>query len=408
MKRFLAFVLCLLMVSSMVACGAPAPAASTAEPAAPTAAPVEQPTAAPEATEAPKGNPNTADFTYVDPAGSTFDVSKYYNDLGVECDFTLRATGGTVAVPDVASSMPKAKERYKIGFSVYYTVDEVGAMLLETMKTYAEICGVDLLVNDANYDQNAQNQAVEQWILEGIDGAIIAPCDFTGVKGALDALKAANIPVVTLNPALSGEADAVIMSECTEQGAMAAQLLIDHLKASNSTMEGVIVYQTLPFVHPNAATRAKGFKDAFAQFPGIEIVELTGIAPEEHYTAFEGALMNYGDKLIGAFGLYASATIGMMNAKKAASSDVPITSIDNDKVILEGIYNGDLLGSCCYSSTSPAIWCMNQMVNLLNGEEIPSAIFYPNTNVTKANVEEMFEFYYNGKTLADYIAGAVS
>ena len=189
---------------------------------------------------------------------------------------------------------------------------------------------------------------------------------------------------------------------------MAAQLLIDHLKANNSPMEGFIVYQTLPFVHPNAATRAKGFKDAFAQYPGIEIVELTGVAPEEHYTAFEGAMMNYGNKLIGAFGLYASATIGMMNAKKAANSSVPITSIDNDKVILEGIYNGDLLGSCCYSSTSPAIWCMNQMVNKLNGEEIPSAIFYPNTNVTKANVEEMFAFYYNGKTLADYIAGAVS
>ena len=118
-------------------------------------------------------------------------------------------------------------------------------------------------------------------------------------------------------------------------------------------------------------------------------------------------LNEYGDELIGAFGLYSSATIGMMNAAQAAGSDVPITSIDNDKVILEGIYEGKLLGSCCYSSTAPIKWCLSQLVNKLNGAEIPNVMFYANTLVTKENVEEMFEFYYNGKTLADYMAGVV-
>ncbi len=408
MKKSLTLLLVVAMVLSLVACAAPAADSATTEEAAATteeAAAVEE-TAAPEEEAVSTGNPNQADFTPFD--DQNWDINKYYNDLGVDADVTYTATGGTVYVPDVPTTeMPTANGDYTVGFSVYYTVDEVGAMLLDTMKEYAEKCGVTLLVNDANYDQNAQNQAIEQWILEGVDGVILAPCDFYGVQGSLDALKEADIPVITLNPALAGEANAVVMSECTEQGAMAAQLLIDALEASGSDMKGVIVYQTLPFVHPNAATRAKGFIDAFADYPDIEIVELSGTSPEDHYTAFEGALMNYGDDLIGAFGLYSSATIGMVNAKKANNSDVPITSIDNDKVILESIYNGDLLGSCCYSSTSPAIWCMSQMVNLLNGEEIPSAMFYPNTVVTKDNVEEMFSFYYNGKTLSDYIAGIV-
>ena len=297
--------------------------------------------------------------------------------------------------PDVfTTEMPKAAKEYTIGFSLYYSVDEVGSMIMETIKESAKDCGVNLLTNDANYDQNLQNQAVEQWILQGVDGVIICPCDFYGVQGALDALKEAGIPVIVFNPALAGEFDSVCMSECCEQGEMAAQLLIDHLVSSGSDMKGVVVYQTLPFTHPNAATRAKGFKDAFAQYPDIE-------------TAFEGALMNYGDKLIGAFGLYSSATIGMMNAAQAAGSDVPITSIDNDKVILEGVYEGKLLGSCCYSSTAPIKWCLSQLVNKLNGAEIPNVMFYANTLVTKENVEEMFEFYYNGKTLADYMAGVV-
>ncbi len=421
MKRLFAIVLVAVMVFSLAACGgkketeAPATEAPATEAPATEAPETDAPetdapeTQAPE-TDAPaagiEGNSNYADMEMF--ADQSWDINKYYNDLGVEADVKYTGEGGVVNVPDkLTTALPKANEEYTIGFSVYYTVDEVGAMLLETMESAAKECGVKLLVNDANYDQDAQNQAIEQWIVEGVDGVILAPCDFYGVKGALDALKEAGIPVITLNPALAGEAQAAVMSECTEQGKMAGECLINELLANNVEMKGVIVYQTLPFIHPNAATRAKGFKDAFADYPDIEIVELTGTSPEEHYTAFEGALMNYGDKLIGAFGLYSSATIGMLSARKANNSTVPISSIDNDKVILQAIYEGECLGSACYSSTSPAYWCMSQMVDLLNGETIPSIMFYPNTMVTKDNVEEMFEFYYPGKTLKDYIDGLV-
>lgn len=407
MKKLIALLLAAIMIFALAACSPATPdptdAPKTEEtPSTDAPAPTDDTPVEPDAPV----NPNLADF--VDYVDQKWDMNEYYTSKGVECDATIRGTEWVVNVPDVfTTEMPKADKEYTIGFSLYYSVDEVGSMIMETIKESAKECGINLLTNDANYDQNLQNQAVEQWILEGVDGVIICPCDFYGVQGALDALKEANIPVIVFNPALAGEFDAVCMSECCEQGEMAAQLLIDHLLANGSDMKGVVVFQTLPFTHPNAATRAKGFKDAFADYPDIEIVELTGTSPEDHYTAFEGALMNYGDELIGAFGLYSSATIGMMNAAQAANSDVPITSIDNDKVILEAIYEGKLLGSCCYSSTAPIKWCLSQLVNKLNGAEIPTVMFYANTLVTKDNVEDMFEFYYNGKTLADYMAGIV-
>ena len=94
----------------------------------------------------------------------------------------------------------------------------------------------------------------------------------------------------------------------------------------------------------------------------------------------------------------------VMNAAEASGSSVPITSIDNDKVILEGIYDGRLLGSACYSSTAPAFWCMSAMVNLLNGVEVPSIYWYANMKVTKDNVVDAFE-HYHAQTLDDYLAG---
>lgn len=360
----------------------------------------------PVAEEAPE-NANAADFTWVEEMDTVFDLNGWYEEAGVEANVTIRNNGAVRVPDDMTTDIPTADEEYTIGFSVYYTVDEVGSMILESMKAAAEEAGVELLVNDANYDQNAQNQAIEQWILQEVDGVILAPCDFTAVKTALDALEEANIPVVTLNAPLAGATDAAVISDTIEQGQIAGELLENALVEAGTPMEGTIVYQTLPFVHPNALTRAKGFIDVFADYPDIEIVELTGISPEEHYTAFDGAIKAYPD-MLGAWGLYSSATIGMLNAKLANDrGDIILTSVDNDKPILKGIYDGDIVGTAAYSSIAPARWCMSEMVNMLNGAPTPGIVFYANMEVSQDNVEAAFEHYYPGKTLQEYIDGTV-
>lgn len=400
--------LVLILAFALSAC-VPAPV-PTAAPVVeePTAAPVvAEPTAAPTEPPAPEPvvNPNLADFTYVGDPATLFDLNGWYKEVGVDAAVTIRSLGA-VRVPDeMTTEMPKAKEKYTIGFSVYYTVDEVGSMILDTMKVAAEQAGVELLVNDANYDQNAQNQAIEQWILQDVDGVILAPCDFTGVKTALDALEAAGIPVITLNAPLAGSVDSLVIGDTVEQGAIAGALLEKALLASGKEMKGSIVYQTLPFVHPNAATRAKGFVDTFTKYPDIKVIELTGISPEDHYTAFDGAIKAYPD-MIGAWGLYSSATIGMMNAKEANNrDDILLSSVDQDKPILKGIHDGVIVGTAAYSSIAPSNWCMSQMVNLLNGIPIPGVVFYANMEITAENVVTAFEHYYPGKTLQDYIDG---
>jgi len=401
MKKLTLFGSLLLILAFVLSACSPAATPTTA----PVEEPAEEPAVEPTTAPAEPENANAADFTYVGDPDEVFDLNTWYGDVGVEADVTIKSPGA-VKVPDnMTTEMPKANENYTIGFSVYYTVDEVGSMILESMKTAAEEAGVELLVNDANYDQNVQNQAIEQWILQEVDGVILAPADFTGVKTALDALEKANIPVVTLNAPLAGSTYAAIISDTVEQGTIAGELLENALLAADTPMEGPIVYQTLPFVHPNAATRAKGFVDVFAKYPDIDIIELTGISPEEHFTAFDGAIKANPD-MIGAWGLYSSATIGMLNAKKSNDrNDILLSSVDNDKPILAGIYDEEIVGTAAYSSIAPSRWSMSQIVNLLNGAPIPGIVFYANMEVTKDNVEEAFEHYYPGKTLEQYMSG---
>jgi ribose transport system substrate-binding protein len=409
MIKFMKFASLLLILVFVLAACAPAAAPVEEAPAAPVeeapAAPAEEAPAAPEEPAAPE-NANVADFTYVGDPDTVFDLNGWYKEVGVDAAVTIRSAGAVKVPDELTTAMPKADEKYTIGFSVYYTVDEVGSMILETMKAAAEEAGVELLVNDANYDQNAQNQAIEQWILQEVDGVILAPADFTGVKTALDALEKANIPVISLNAPLAGTVDAVVIGDTVEQGTIAGELLEQAMIAAGKEMKGSVVYQTLPFVHPNAATRAKGFVDVFAKYPDIKVIELTGISPEDHFTAFDGAIKANPD-MIGAWGLYSSATIGMMNAAEANGSDVLLSSVDQDKPILAGIYNGTVVGTAAYSSIAPAKWCMSEMVNLLNGAPIPGVVFYANMGITKDNVESAFEHYYPGKTLKDFMEGKV-
>jgi ABC-type sugar transport system substrate-binding protein len=183
-------------------------------------------------------------------------------------------------------------------------------------------------------------------------------------------------------------------------------MIIDALKAQGKELKGTVVFQNLPFLHPNAATRKAGFVEVMAKYPLIKVIELTGISPEDHYKAFEGALQANPD-MIGAWGLYSSAVIGMANARKAAGrDDIILTGVDNDRAILAGISKGEITGSVGYSAFNHAYWTLDNLVNLLNGvTDIPGQMIGPIEKITKDNVVELFKLYYGGRTIEDYLAG---
>ena len=351
-----------------------------------------------------KVHSNASEFTYVQKAGTQVDLTAYYAQYKVDSKSTITAMGGIVTVKGLPKKLPTPNRKYKIGLALYYTVDEVGAFVLDGTKKAAAKMGVDLLVNDANYDQNIQDQAIEQWILQKVDGVIFYPANFNACEGILKKLKDANIPVMAGNPPLVGEVNSVMTIDNVEIGRQSAQFIVDALKAKGK-VAGEVVFQTLPFLHPNAETREAGFREVLGKYPDIKIIKLTGITPEEHYAAFEGAMQAHPD-MVAAWGLYSSAVIGMANARKAAGkTNIVLVGVDNDRPILAGIFKGEITGSVGYSAYNHAEWTLSNLVNLLNGVEVPGQIIGPIEVINKANVSNLFKMYYGGKTLEDYMAG---
>jgi ribose transport system substrate-binding protein len=351
-----------------------------------------------------KTHSNSGEFTYVQKAGTKVDLTDYYAQYKVDSKSNITAMGGLVTVKGLPKKLPKPDRKYKIGLALYFTVDEVGAFVLDGTKKAAAKMGVDLLVNDANYDQNIQDQAIEQWILQKVDGVIFYPANFNACEGILKKLKDAKIPVMAGNPPLVGEVNSVMTIDNVEIGRKSAQFIVDSLKKKGK-VAGKVVFQNLPFLHPNAETREAGFREVLGKYPDIQIIELTGITPEEHFAAFEGAMQANPD-MVAAWGLYSSAVIGMANARKAAGkTNIILVGVDNDRPILAGIAKGEITGSVGYNAYNHAEWTLSNLVNLLNGVEVPGQIIGPIEVIQKSNVSQLFKMYYGGKTLEDYMAG---
>ncbi|MEM5767408.1 MAG: sugar ABC transporter substrate-binding protein, partial [Bacillota bacterium] len=243
---------------------------------------------------------NFSEFKYVQEPGNVVNISKdYYQEFGIDCDLTVTSTGGWVQTSGLPKTLPTANEEYTIGLAMYFTFDEVAASVVAAIQEAADTCGVKLLVNDANNDQTAQNEALENWLLEGVDGVIVYPCDFYTVAPAIDKLREAGIKVIAGNPPMTGTVDAINFLDNYSIGKMSGEMIAEELVEKNGSVSGTILYGTLPTFHPNAVTRVAGFKDALAAYEGdIEYVEVTGTTQEEFYNAFQDALMTYPDATV--------------------------------------------------------------------------------------------------------------
>lgn len=417
MKKYLAWALVLALVLGVLSGCATIPAsdAANAEVPAATTAPAEQPaeeTPAPAKEEAPAApvHSNIDEFSFVEgfETGSVDIAREYYEFFGIDSTLKVRATGGWARAEKRPKNMPTGNEKYKIGVAMYFTLDDTAKAIVETIQTAADECDVEIVVHDANNDQVKQNEAIENWILEGVDGVIVYPADFYTVEPALNALKDAGIHVVAGNPPMAGEVDSVMLLANDDIGRYTGEIMAKELIARNGKVDGTVIYGTLPTFHPNAVTRVFGFKevmDAKAAETGgaIEYVEVTGLTQEDFYNKFQDALTTHPDA-VACWGVMATTVIGLNEACKAAGLRPVTGGVDMDRAILAGIYNGEIDCTVGYNAFDGARLAMSQIVNLLNGVDIPAVLQRPVVKVTKDNVEEVFVEYY-GITVQDFING---
>lgn len=151
----------------------------------------------------------------------------------------------------------------------------------------AEFFGMELevLAPRVSNDNLEQIQLVEQAVARGIDIMILIPADSTGIIPAVYTLNNANIPVINLNTWINNtDTDAFSETFIIADNYTCAQYSANRLAELSGGNGKVVLFQG-PSGGQVTIDLTRGAVETFANFPGIEIVDMVD-AKFERATAY--------------------------------------------------------------------------------------------------------------------------
>ncbi len=281
----------------------------------------------------------------------------------------------------------------KVGFS---QVESNGAWRLAqtaSMQAEAQARGYELVYSDAGGSEAKQIADVDAMIAAGVQAIFLAPKSEGPLAQAVLRAKAAGIPVILLdrnvdqNIAKPGQ-DYVtfIGSDFIEEGKRAAEWLIENTggQAKIIQLEGTVGSSP-------ANDRRKGFEDAIANQPGMQILaSQTGDFDRDEGRQVMAQLLTAHPDVTAVYTHNDEMAIGAITALEAAGKvpgkDVIMVSIDGTRDALQAIIDGKLGATVeCNPKFGPKAF--DTLEAYANGEQIPPKIINPDKFFDSSNAQ---------------------
>lgn len=293
---------------------------------------------------------------------------------------------------------PAGASDLKIGFS---ELDIDGAWRIcqtESMQEQADERGYEYVMTNAEYDTEKQVADVEDLIAQGCNFLFIAPIDMDAIVPALDAAKAANVPVILLDREATGTWGedwlTTIIADYVLQGEMCGQWIVDNTDASQDVK---IVEITGVEGGSDVRDRAQGLRNIVEKTDNVEIVasqsgEWSRTTAQE---VMENIIQSTGGEFDVVYCHNDEMALGVVLALKAAGikpgEDVKIVAIDGQAEAIEGIIAGEIN---CIATCSPRFGpaAFDALEEYQAGEELPEKIINTETLITAENAEEQLEY----------------
>jgi ABC-type sugar transport system substrate-binding protein len=281
---------------------------------------------------------------------------------------------------------------FVVGFSQMESDNPWRLAETKSLKDEAAKRGIQLVVTDAQGQTAKQVADVEDLIARHVNVILLAPREFEGLVPALNAAKAAKIPVILVDRAAAGTPGTdyvtLLASNFVEQGRRAGEWLATQTNGTASIVElagtpGASV----------AIDRAKGFRDEIAKHPGMKIVA-TQTGNFSRATA-QGVMQNIAQSVgKGITAVYAhndEMALGAVQALIAAGlkpgTDVKVISIDGERAALEAIDRGEL-GATVESNPRFGPLAFDTIDKLRKGETLPPKILITDRFFDKSNAKQ--------------------
>lgn len=286
------------------------------------------------------------------------------------------ASGSSAGSGDASS----AGEKKTIGMVVKNASTEyIQAFLMGAQETCGKY-GIELKTVDAQGDSLKIMDAIDTYIVQGIDGFILAGAvDLITLVPGIEKLNQEGIPVFALDTCPEGgHVDLFITNDLVESSAKAAQQMVDGIAQANGGQvpEGVIIEITGALVDMYTAECHEGFDSVMQQYPQLTVVQGDGNwNNDESYARTSDLLTRYGDQVVGIYvhtpDIMGSGAVAAVEAAGLDPADYFISGICIGKEGISLLQEGKLYAVVEQPALDSAMMAVEYLNKLFNGEALP-------------------------------------
>jgi ribose transport system substrate-binding protein len=252
----------------------------------------------------------------------------------------------------------------------------------------AKAAGVSLVVFNANDEPTAENNAIEAYIQQKVQGIIVDAIDVNGITPAVQEAAAANIPVVAVDAVLpKGPQITQIGVDNTKAGKLLADVFLPYVKAHLDGKARIGVVGALNSFIQNQ--RQKGFMDAVMGTPGISSVGVVDGRNVQDTALSVAETLLTGNPEMNV--IYATGEPALLGAIAAVQSQgvqdrVKIFGWDLTAQAIQAMDAGFVIAVVQQDPSGMGAASVNALVAKMKGQPVPPSTPVPVTIVTSANV----------------------
>lgn len=300
---------------------------------------------------------------------------------------TMKGSNSEVMASEFGYSV-KPKEKYTIAVVVKSQAIPVWQSHIIASKKAGKNLGVTVLDYAPSKADNVEEQKriLEDLVTAGVDCVVLAPANSEAVRGSVQGLIKAGIPVVYDNTMGPSDVDytTFIGVDSIQAGEEIAKAIATAMKGTGKllVLEGVPGQST-------SDLRVKGVKDYLAKhYPGIQAESaVTNWQFEQGRTVTADYITKWGDKLKAVVSVGGNQSEGAVEAVKAAGmKGVLIGGFDVQQPQYQAVASGDEIFTVSQGVYDQGYLSVAACVKVLNGEVVPRYVKTPISIVTKANL----------------------
>ncbi len=243
-------------------------------------------------------------------------------------------------------------------------------------------------------DRTAQIDVVENMIVRGVKGIILAPIDNMALRAPVEDAFRNKIPVVIIDSNLNSDKSiSFVATDNYKGGIMAGEHMIKLLKGTGRVA-------MLRNVEGSASTdnRERGFLDTLKKATGIKVVSsnlYAGATTESAYKASENLLAPLKSAsgevaLDGIFCPNESSAFGMLRALQdgGLTGKIRFIGFDASQKLVKGLAQGHIDALVVQNPVRMGYLGVEKLVDYLHGKTVEKKIDVPATLVTRDNLKQ--------------------